>query len=430
MRAHEIVDRALGERAVVVGSLPPGGRDLDVLVRGEEDTARVERALRDAGFAALGDSWLRFAHMTAELVELIPAPSYDLGAEAERALFGDAIALDGCTRLARPAPAHAVLLLARQAAESAELAPKRRRRLEDALAEDPAAWQRAVEHSDGWGGREVLDALDRLRSEPAREAEHAAGHLLPAGVRARLGAARDRARGRRRGAVIALSGLDGAGKSTQAEALSDALERLGYDVAIEWTRIGFNERFWEVAVRLKGGLEKVLMATGRLRECTGAANVPAADPVKAIRQASGPLTDVWATAIALENVYSQWRLTSGFLARGYVVICDRYTLDSIVSLRYLIDEQRRFRFQRAMLRALMRRPAAAFLLEVTPETAWERKGEHGLQWLRRHHALYQAEHAALGVVRLDGERSPDELAARIAREAWEALAPGVSSGAR
>ena len=50
MRAHEIVDGALGAPAVVVGSLPPAGRDLDVLIRGEGDMAPIERALRDAGF--------------------------------------------------------------------------------------------------------------------------------------------------------------------------------------------------------------------------------------------------------------------------------------------------------------------------------------------------------------------------------------------
>jgi thymidylate kinase len=379
VRAHEIVDRALEGRAVVAGSLPPQGRDLDILVRSADDIAAVERALGETGFETLGGSWLRFAHMTAELVELIPAAGLGLGPRAREALFSEAIPLAGCERLARPSPAHAVLLLARQVADAGELAPKRRRRLEAALEEDPAAWRRAEVLAVGWGGPAALEALARLRARPA--AAGATRGLMPSGVRARLGAMRDAARGRPRGAVIALSGLDGSGKSTQADALADALGRLGHAAAVEWTRIATNERL-PVSVR-----------------------------------PGGP----WATATALENVWSQRRRIGGFLARGYVVVCDRYTLDSIVSLRGLVDEGRHLRLQRVLLRALVRRPAAAFWLEVRPETAWERKGEHGLRWLRRHHALYREEHGRLGVTRLDGERPPEELAALIARRAWRAL---------
>ena len=429
-RAHEIVDGALGARAVVVGSLPPAGRDLDVVLRSAEDILPVERALRDAGFTRLGDGWLRFANMTAEVVELIRAPSYGLGAAAESELFAEAIVLRGCARLARPSPAHMILLIARRAAETGELTSKRRRRVEEALSADPLAWQHAAERSDGWGGPEVLDALDRLRLEPEGAAGRARAGLLPSGVRARLGAARDRARGRQRGAVIALSGLDGSGKSTQAQALRDALERLGYRVAIEWTRIGSNEHLGYVPVGANSALTRALMALARTGRQPWQADRVVADPATTIRQRGGALAYVWATVIALENLWWQRRRTGGFLARGYVVVCDRYTLDSIVALRCLLGERRRVGVQRAMLRAFVRRPAAAFLLEVAPETAWERKGEQGLRSLRRHHALYRREHTRLSVVRLDGERPPEELAARIAREVCATLARRLSSGAR
>lgn len=406
MRAHEIADAALPGRAVVLGSLPPGGRDLDLLVE-PAHRAPVEAALRAAGFEGHEGGWLRFAHRTAELVELVDPATLGLPEDERRALFDDARMLEGCARLARPAPWHVVLILARKAAAEGALTERRRARLEAALAEDPGARAEAERRAAAWGAR--LGALDR--AAPADDAP--AGGLLPSGVRARLGAGRDRALGRRRGAVIALSGLDGSGKSTQAQALSDALERLGYDVAIEWTRFGFNDRFWDVALRAKELLTRLLRP--------GGTKAPDDDPVRAIRQRSELLTQLWALAITLENVWSQWRLTSGFLARGYVVICDRYTLDSIVSLRYLVDQARPFRVQRLLLRLLTRRPSTAYLLEVAPETAWERKGEHGLPWLRAHHRLYREEHERLGVVRLDGERPAEELAARIAAETFAAL---------
>ena len=379
MRAHEIVDRALRGPAVVVGSLPPAGRDLDLLLNDPADAARVEAALRAAGFTPLGDGWLRFAHRTAELVELVGAEELGLRARALESLFAGAIVLAGARRLARPSPAHTVLLLARQTAIAGELPPKRLRRLEAALAEDPATWDRASEEAGDWGGHAELEDLDRLARRRGGRAAPPRRRLLPSGVRARLGAARDRARGRRRGAVVALSGLDGSGKSTQAAALADALERLGHAVAVEWTRVG-GERTWE--------------------------RVPAR---------------ARATALTLDHVWLRWRRLSGFLARDYVVVSDRYTLDAIVALRGLVGERRRAPVRRALLRLLTRRPAAAFLLDVAPETAWERKGEQGPVPLRRQRELYLAEHRALGVERLDGERPADELAAHIAWRAWQAL---------
>jgi dTMP kinase len=379
VRAHEIVDRALRGPAVVVGSLPPGGRDLDLLLRDPADTARVEAALRAAGFTPHGEEWLRFAHRTAELVQLVGAEELGLGPRALDSLFAGAVVLDGARRVARPSPAHTVLLLARQTAIAGELPPKRVRRLQAALAEEPAAWDRASEEAGAWDGRAELETLAQLARRAPDQVAQPRSRLLPSGVRARLGAARDRARGRRRGAVVALSGLDGSGKSTQAAALAEALERLGHAVAVEWTRVG-GERTWT-------------RVPGRMR----------------------------ATALTLDHVWLRWRRLSGFLARDYVVVSDRYTLDAIVALRGLVGDHRRAPVRRAVLRRLTRRPAAAFLLDVTPETAWERKGEQGTVPLRRQRELYLAEHRGLGVERLDGERPADELAAHIAWRVWQAL---------
>jgi thymidylate kinase len=421
MRALDIVDSALATRAVVVGSLPPDGRDLDVLVRDAAEIARLERALWCAGFRPSDGTWLRFANMTTELVELIPATALRLRPAAEEALFADAIPVEGCERLARPAPPDALLLLARKAAATIPLTPRRIRRFEAALAEDPEAWQKAVARAPGWGAPALLDALSRYRSQPVDCGPHATTGLLPSGVRARMGAARDRARGRRRGAVIALSGLDGSGKSTQAHALADALERLGYDVAVEWTRIGVNERFGHVAAAFESRLAAALNIGRRVRRSARTSDAARVDRRVKLCRRSAVLTQFEATALAIENAWCQWRRISGFLARGYVVVCDRYTLDSIVSLRCLADVQRRFPVHRAFLRAATRRPMVAYLLDVTPETAWARKGEQGVERLRRQRLLYREEHRSLDVARLDGERAPDDLAAQIASEAWAAL---------
>ncbi len=54
----DLVDRLLQRPALVVGSLPPYGRDLDVLVD-DLDAEPLARRLRSAGFTGSGGVWRR-----------------------------------------------------------------------------------------------------------------------------------------------------------------------------------------------------------------------------------------------------------------------------------------------------------------------------------------------------------------------------------
>jgi thymidylate kinase len=137
-----------------------------------------------------------------------------------------------------------------------------------------------------------------------------------------------------------------------------------------------------------------------------------------VRERSGVLTNAWTLVIAFANAVSQRRLTHRHLRAGRFVVCDRYTLDSVVALRALYGPRRRFRLQRALIGGLSPTPVCAFFLDVPAEVAWERKGEAGVEALARQRALYQEEHTRLGVRRLDGTRPREELCAEIAREVW------------
>jgi len=141
--------------------------------------------------------------------------------------------------------------------------------------------------------------------------------------------------------------------------------------------------------------------------------------VKRIREGSGLLTHGWTAVIALTNGISQRRLTGSRIRRGGIVICDRYTLDSIVALRFAYGPQRRFRLQRRLIAALSPTPLRAYLLDVDPETAHRRKGEDPLEWLAGHRTLYREEHVGLGVRLLDGARPADSLCAEIALDVWQ-----------
>ena len=424
--AHEIADAATRGRVLVFGSLPPGGRDLDLLVRPEDDQAIVA-ALEAERFQRQGHELARFSGCSVEPVELIDAGSWDLPEAELEALYADAIPLDGCTRVVRPAPHHALLILARRVAHgSGELDEKRRARLEAALAEDSEAFERAHTHAGGWAANAALAGLERIHRDgsvlSAEERALAATERAVAADAGRLHAAAEwvRSRRRRSGTVIALSGLDGAGKSSQAAALRETLERLGFDVETAWTRINWDDLIWRIGTPLKRAAAIPFRLLPKRNSEVSEAEVHA-DPVKQMRERSGLLTHAWLMVIAFANAWSQRRLTRDHLRRGAVVICDRYTLDSIVALRYEYGKGRRFRLQRALIGAISPTPRRAYFLDVSPETAFARKGEWGVEWLAGHRELYLHEAHSMGVRVLDGEQPRETVCEQIAADVWHAL---------
>jgi thymidylate kinase len=234
--------------------------------------------------------------------------------------------------------------------------------------------------------------------------------------------------------VIAISGLDGAGKSSQAGALTVALRQLGFDATVTWSRFGWDDALAHFAVPLKRALTVPadLALSLRHREPRAAtavdgasaaarASSATADPIGTLRERSPLLTHAWTCVIALFNARELRRLVRPQLRRRGIVICDRYTLDSIVAMRCGYGPSRRFRLQRWLIATLSPTPRRSFLLDVAPATARARKPEHQLDWLAGHAALYREECARLGVIRLNGERSREELCAEIATEVWYAL---------
>jgi thymidylate kinase len=409
MGAAELVDSLISEPVVVFGSLPPQGRDLDVLAR---PTAMFELSsgLPGHGFRARGSEWVRFAGCDVQAIDLVAAESWDLPAGERSDLFAQAWAIEGHARLLRPAPAHVLLILARRRARDGALAPKHHARIATALADDDGAWTLAARRAHAWEAESALADLRRV---------HQSGET--GGGRRSL---RRRLRGRRRGMLVTLSGLDGSGKSTQAEALQVALQRLGYPSVVVWTSVTAHGSLPLVAAPAKA----LLRLAGRLRSGSRAnagaphAGAHADDPARELRQRSRLLTFGWTMFVALTNAWWQSRATRPHLLRGRVVICDRYTLDSKVHMRFSYGDRRTYRAQMLMVRLLSPRPRLAYLLDVSPGTIHRRNQEYTPEQIARRTRFYREEHAHLGVRRLDGELPREELCARIASEVWDALA--------
>lgn len=415
MGAAGLVDQLARGPVLVFGSLPPAGRDLDLLVP-DLEVGSLREGLVAVGFEATGPAELmRFAGCSVEAVDLVPASDWRLPDAELAELWAQARPIEGYSQLRQPAPAHVLLILARRCVRQGRLADKHRQRALEAVREDPQAWERARAAAPDWRAEASLCQLqDALAGRPPRAW--------------RISRARSLAR-RRPGILVTLSGLDGSGKSTQADALRTSLERLGYPSVLVWTSVTAHGALPAVA----GVVRAVLRTAGR-RAATAnghqpalsppadmGARPPTEDPGRRLRQRSRLLGLAWITFVALTNGWWQSRATRGQLLRGRVVICDRWLLDSYVHMRYAYGEDRSYRWALALIRALSPRPARSYLLDVSSEVVYARNQEYPPADVARRARYYRDGYSALGVRRLDGERSVEELCELIARDVVAAL---------
>lgn len=398
-----LVDSAAQGRVVVLGSLPPDGRDLDLVARSRE-RERVAEALAAAGLLRKGPTFALFRSRCAYGVELFAAEQFLPPAACEQ-LFEHALPLDGRASLARPAPAHALLILAGLAASEGGLSAKRRRRLERILAEDAGAWRQAGEAAPLWGVTSALAQLERAATtgKPA---------FARTRVRARMARARRALPRRRQGLLVTLSGIDGAGKSSQARLLAESLRALGVDAEVVW-----NDLLGSRLLKWLAAAPKALLALGG----RGGGGMARWDDAPPSRDAPPPgrLRAIWSTIVTLLTALEQRAVTPS-LMRGRVVIFDRGPLDLAVRMQVLY--RAKVGVQRRLVRIGTPTPDLAFLLDIAAELSLARKQDvWSSQQLSEQAALYRDLAEGFQACRIDGTRPPEEIASEIARKVWLAL---------
>jgi thymidylate kinase len=402
-----IIERAATERALIVGSVPPEGRDWDVLVS-DADHRRIEARLRSAGFVSIDKHWIRPSEHKPDIVELLRGADWRLPQDELDRLIADAAPMEGWSRLCLPAPADRLLALARKLPRTPGfLEPKQRERIAAALDDDPDAFARARQRATAWGLGRNLRRLEARYLRPRS--------LLRPSFTPRP----------RRGLVIALSGLDGVGKSTQTQALKESLAALGYESEAVWTPIGQSDALRRFASTIKHALSR--LPVGPLAGSRGeAAESHILSRTEPGTPEFGPgrklASQIWATVTTLVNAIAFRRAARGTRVHGRIVIFDRYVLDTVVDLRFRYAPDGRLRLQEWLARAITPAPDRAYVLDLSPDVAHRRKPDWSLDQTRLRAGLYAGVHAELGVRRIDAARPANDIAREVLRDVLDSLA--------
>jgi len=392
-----------------------GGGDVDVVVMPGHDHA-VARVLQEAGLSPAPQDpgrilWRRWPGETV-VIDVLAGHAWPAMYPSLEQVFAGAEVDPHGWRVA--GSADRALMFAAEAVAGWP-APKVARRLR-AVLEDPGAVSGLRDRANG--GDRALGAL-------AQAPERVAGERLPLRDALAVAARSPRARAALKdrlglgggialppgdaggpGLLLALSGMDGAGKSTAALSLVETLEREGRPVIVYWTRLAADLGFLDRIARL---LRRVLRREGSTsaQELAGAGEQPPASngATPAPEAPAAPpglpqraIDAGWVLAVSAVSVRDARRATR-LRARGLTVICDRWLVDTLVDLRLRYGRRRGAEW-------LLRRgfPAAdvAVLLDIDAATAAARKpGDQTPQTLAVMTELYPALADRLCDARLD-----------------------------
>jgi len=185
--------------------------------------------------------------------------------------------------------------------------------------------------------------------------------------------------------LLSFSGIDGAGKSTQIDALSRHLEDRGHRFQLF--------TFWDDVAAFSKQREHLSFRLFRGEKGVGSPERPIARRDKNVTS--------WYVALFRIVLYAIDALQlSAFVSR-----CLRNDVEFVIFDRYIYDELANLPLQywpvRLYVRLLLRivpRPDVAFLLDADPEQALSRKPEYPLEFVRRNRDAYLRIAALAGIL--------------------------------
>jgi len=172
--------------------------------------------------------------------------------------------------------------------------------------------------------------------------------------------------------IITFSGIDGAGKTTQIEMLTSNLQSLGFSIA--------RVCFWDdVAVLpdLRAGLSLRAFQGSKQKESTS---------LRSDKNVRTWYLTLLRSPFYLLDTLSLRRVIAQVRAQhADYIICDRYCYDQIVQIRSHSWAPRMFK---RFLMALAPAPHFGFILDASPDEAFQRKPEYPLSFMYEYRDAY------------------------------------------
>ena len=206
---------------------------------------------------------------------------------------------------------------------------------------------------------------------------------------------------------ICFVGIDGSGKTLQAERLVSALRDRGILCDYTWCRYSprlldpLNKLAKKLIRRKKGGSEYTAFTSSK----KGILRKPIIGPV-------------WLSLSLLDYLMQVRSCFRGLLGGVKVLICDRFIYDMLADLAINFDRRGEgiIKLARHPLVRLFPKPDAVFFLDVPPGVAWDRKKDPNVmdeQYLVDRAEAYATLSKGLGFIRVDGTRTVEEIAADV-----------------
>jgi len=214
---------------------------------------------------------------------------------------------------------------------------------------------------------------------------------------------------KRRAKLVSFSGIDGAGKSTQIEALRVQLNEMGLRVVLI--------TFWDDVARLKGVREASGHTLFKGEKGVGSPNRPINRQDKNVR--SWYMTLVRFGLYFIDAISLRIVVQRALRADADVVVFDRYHYDELANLGL---SSRIVRAYTRFLLKLVPQPDIGFLLDADPVQARARKPEYPVDFLHANRASYLALGELAGMTIMPAQ-PVDDVKRAVAQEVLTKLSP-------